>query len=34
LWLTISASEGASFKVEIKKREARMAMKSFKKRGL
>jgi hypothetical protein len=29
LWLTISASEGASLSVEIKNREARISMNSF-----
>jgi hypothetical protein len=29
LWLTISASDGASLSVEIKNRDARMAVNSF-----
>ena len=32
LWLTISASDGASLRVEIKNREARMTMEFFLKR--
>jgi hypothetical protein len=34
LWLMISASDGASLRVEIKNREARMAVILFKKREL